>query len=139
MSSDGALKLTYHDRRVFGRRGTVWHAWILTSARQRLACCVRNVSHGGALLELDVPAWLPHTFELFIEERDLRIPCGLRHRGRHGVGVQFSDTDKARALLAICRAASDATPAQSAADAAPLPRPRLTPDMIMRALHRAPD
>ena len=136
------------ERRQFGRRTTLWHAWIQTSNRQRLACCIRNVSESGALLELDVPLWLPNVFELWVEERDIRLRCELRHRGQHGVGVQFDDFTAARNLLALCRAARELEAAaqkieigkpSGASDDARLTRPKLTPEMIRQALKPDPD
>lgn len=77
------------DRRSFGRRQTVWHAWIAAPGRARFPCLVRNISPGGALIECDVPAWLPHEFRLIVEPHGIDVDCDLRHRGRFGVGVQF--------------------------------------------------
>lgn len=79
------------ERRNFGRRQTLWHAWIMVSGRQRFACAVRNISPGGALLECEVPPWLPVEFRLVVEPYDIDILCDLRHRGKHGVGVQFRE------------------------------------------------
>lgn len=77
------------DRRNFGRRQTVWHAWIYVSGRPRMACLVRNISAGGALLECDVPVWMGHELRLVIEPYDIDVACDVRHKGLHGLGVQF--------------------------------------------------
>ncbi|HRK18843.1 MAG TPA: PilZ domain-containing protein [Hyphomicrobiaceae bacterium] len=77
------------ERRSFGRRQTLWHAWIAAPGRARFACLVRNISPGGALLECEVPPWLPHEFRLIVEAHDIDIECDLRHRGKFGIGVQF--------------------------------------------------
>jgi hypothetical protein len=95
----------HRERRVFGRRSTLWHAWIVTSPRQRLACRVRNVSLGGALLELAVPLWLPNTFDLWVEDRQLIVDCEIKHRGTQGVGVGFRNLQQARQLFALSREA----------------------------------
>ena len=125
------------DRRQFGRRSSVWHAWIVTGTRQRIACCVRNVSTGGALLELAVPATLPQQFELLIEERNLSIRCELRHRGEHGIGISFQDVEMGRHLYELT-ANQPARPApQTAAPGAVAPmRPRLSPKLVAEALRR---
>jgi hypothetical protein len=78
-----------HERRQFGRRETCIHAWILVEGRPRTACVVRNVSEGGALLELEVPAWMPFRFLLDVEAKRFRSQCEIRHKGAHGLGVTF--------------------------------------------------
>ena len=87
------------DRRTFGRRAIVRHAWIIAEQRPRLSCCIRNLSRGGALLELDVPSWLPYTFELVFEHPKLALSCEVAHRGRHGVGVAFHANSSEIAVL----------------------------------------
>ena len=125
------------EKRQFGRRSTLWHAWIVTNGKQRLPCCVRNVSDGGALLELEVPAWLPDKFILVIEERNLTIRCDLRHRGKHGVGIAYEDINDGRVLLEICKGQQTLRPIPVSADPTQLARPKLTPELISEALHRA--
>ena len=90
------------ENRAFGRRATVRHAWIVASQRQRLSCCIRNLSVGGALLELAVPAWLPYNFDIVIEEPKLTVACEVRHRGLHGVGVAFLSNAQELMLLDEC-------------------------------------
>lgn len=90
------------ERRTFGRRRAVWHAWIIPSSLQRLPCCIRNVSDRGALLELKVPEWLPATFDLFVDGPNMQFTCDLTHRGKHGVGVAFRDADLLQELLDYC-------------------------------------
>lgn len=92
------------DNRAFGRRNTVRHAWITAGQRSRLSCCIRNLSVGGALLELDVPAWLPYNFELMIEDPKMTIACEVKHRGQHGVGVAFLSNIDGLMLLDSCPA-----------------------------------
>lgn len=77
------------ERRQFGRRNTALHAWIRIPGRPPLACLVRNVSLKGALLEFDVPAWLPFRFQLVIEATRFEMDCEIRHQGHNGVGVLF--------------------------------------------------
>lgn len=121
------------ERKPFGRRRPVWHAWIIPSSLQRLACCVRTVSNGGALLELAVPEWLPAQFDVFIEGPDLRLQCELTHRGKHGVGVIFTDANRAAELVAYCHGR---TGDKQIANGGFAP-PRLTPELIKQVLRRA--
>ena len=84
-----------HDKRQFGRRQTVWHAWAQMSGRPTLACVVRNFSAGGALLEfLDVPPPV-HSFRLIIEHVGFESACDVRHRNGKTVGVYFPEEVKA--------------------------------------------
>jgi hypothetical protein len=123
----------------------VWHAWIITQGSRRTACIVRNVSNGGALLELDVPAWLPHEFTLYLEDRNVSALCDVRHRGRYGVGIAFRDAADGVvfARLAGLRAATFRTSASAAASApakpAGFPRARLTREMLRRQLLQSGD
>ena len=101
------------ENRAFGRRSTVRHAWIAAGQRTRLSCCIRNLSVGGALLELDVPAWLPYNFELMIEDPKLVIACEVKHRGQHGVGVAFLSNLDGLTLLESCNTQPCYTPSQT--------------------------
>jgi hypothetical protein len=77
------------ERRQFGRRSTVWHAWVLLNGRPRVTCIVRNFSVGGALLEfLDSPPPVQN-FKLAIEHLDFKTHCDVRHRNGTAVGVYF--------------------------------------------------
>ena len=125
------------DRREFGRRSMVRHAWIVTGSRQRIACSILNVSAGGASLEFPVPTWLPVKFELTIEGTALTIRCDLRHRGEQGVGVSFVDVEKGRELFDLSAAQPGQTaraPATIDTDSVAPLRPRLSPDLIAKAL-----
>jgi hypothetical protein len=77
------------DRREFGRRVTCLRAHILVPGRPRLACIVRDISVGGALLELDIPSWLPFSFDLVIEASRFQTACEIRHQRANAVGVRF--------------------------------------------------
>lgn len=50
---------------------------------------VRNVSHSGARLELDVPAWLPWNFRLVVDVYKLDFECEVRYRKPDAIGVFF--------------------------------------------------
>ncbi len=124
-----------HERRSFGRRRAVWHAWIIPSTLQRLACCVRNVSDGGALLELKVPEWLPATFDLYVDGPNMQLACELTHRGKHGVGVAFRDALLAQDLMDFCNVQPLAE--RRTSDGGPfLAPPLLTSALIRHMLQR---
>ncbi len=79
------------ERRAFGRRNFLKHGWLRVSGRPPLACIVRNLSAGGALLELSVPSWLPMHFELRLEPEDQILFCEVRHHHNGWIGVKFLD------------------------------------------------
>ena len=137
MQGKPANSVSASDRRAFGRRTTVWHAWII-SGSQELPCHVLNVSPGGALLEIAPPDWLPHSFDLRIEDCSLVLPCELRHRGRHGVGVSFVDPEKGRALFVLANPEAANSGPTTANSAGCLPRPKLTPELLRGALGKTP-
>jgi hypothetical protein len=55
-----------------------------------IECVVRNLSDGGACLELDCPGSLPADFSLIIRPENVRRSCRLVWRGEHRLGVCFS-------------------------------------------------
>jgi len=77
------------DRRQFGRRNTCLHGWMSIEGRPRIACLVRNVSEGGALLECDVPKVMPYRFGLIIECKGFEAWCETRHQKERWIGVRF--------------------------------------------------
>jgi hypothetical protein len=79
------------ERRQFGRRLTCVHAVIRMRGRPDITCTVRNVSEGGALLQVPRPAWLPSRFELFVEANKSARQCEIVHRGEITVGVRFTE------------------------------------------------
>jgi hypothetical protein len=122
-----------HERRTFGRRRAVWHAWIIPSSLQKLPCCIRNVSDRGALLELKVPEWLPATFDLFVDGPNMQLTCDLTHRGKHGVGVAFRDAELMQELLDYCNVPT-ATDRQDIGAASRFAAPLLTSALIRQIL-----
>ena len=80
------------DRREFGRRNSLLHGWLVIEGRPRIACLVRNVSEGGALLECPVPPEMPFHFELHIECKGFVATCEARHQSSTWIGVHFVDT-----------------------------------------------
>jgi hypothetical protein len=79
------------DRRQFGRRQTSYHAWIHVPGRPKVPCMVRDLSVGGARLELVMPPWLPYNFQLTIEATQFTSMCEVRHSGPNSLGVRFME------------------------------------------------
>ena len=82
------------ERRQFGRRKTCLHGWLAIEGRPKIACLVRNVSEGGALLECEVPKVLPFRFSLEIDCKGFQAVCEPRHQTQTWVGVRFVRVDK---------------------------------------------
>ncbi len=79
------------ENRQFGRRQTLWHGWVNVAGREREPCRVRNFSSAGALLEFDRAMPCAGRFRLTIEESGFEVDCSVRHRGRNGLGVYFTE------------------------------------------------
>lgn len=77
------------ERRQFGRRRTNVHATILARGRPAEPCVMRDVSNGGALLEVRYPRLLPSRFRLVAEAVGLEADCEIAHRTEGGAGVRF--------------------------------------------------
>lgn len=77
------------NRREFGRRSASKRGWVRVPGRPRVPCVARNISPKGALLEMDVPPWLPLRFELSLDPDPEYLICELRHVGADAVGVFF--------------------------------------------------
>ena len=80
---------SYHEQRQFGRRRTLIHAIVVTPNGCRQSCIVRNVSQGGALLELSDPHKLPVHFKLIVGADRFEADCEIRHRTENATGVLF--------------------------------------------------
>jgi hypothetical protein len=55
-----------------------------------ISCMVRNISEGGACLEVDSPVGVPEDFTLVIESDHMKRPCQVRWRTGKRIGVQFA-------------------------------------------------
>jgi len=78
------------ERRQFGRRRTYVHGHINARGRPSVPCVMRDVSEGGALLEVSHPQWLPSRFRLIVEADGFEADCEIVHRGDDSVGVRFT-------------------------------------------------
>jgi hypothetical protein len=83
----------YTEKRQFGRRAGLWHAWVKVAGRDREPCIVRNFSQGGALLEFDGTPPVADRFILTIDRYNFTSDCYVRHRSATGIGVLFSLTE----------------------------------------------
>lgn len=90
MNNDRAVRV---ERRQFGRRQTGLAGWLRVGGRPRLPCILRNISPNGALLEMDVPSWLPFSFDLQIGDSADMLKCEIRHVLPNAVGVTFALPD----------------------------------------------
>lgn len=77
------------ERRQFGRRLTHVHAVILARGRPAEPCVMRDVSEGGALLEVRYPRLLPSRFRLVAEAVGFEADCEIAHRSHDTAGVRF--------------------------------------------------
>jgi PilZ domain len=78
------------ERRGDLRRTALKSAHIIAPDGTRIECRLRNISEGGARLELAGPQLLPHTFQLEVSGVPMRL-CNLRWAKGNLVGVQFAD------------------------------------------------
>jgi hypothetical protein len=75
--------------RLSPRRNTSIPALIVfDGGRRKMACIIRNLSDGGAKLEVEKVAGLPNSFDLFARGLDRRS-CRVAWRALREVGVQF--------------------------------------------------
>lgn len=88
------------ERRQFGRRKTCLHGWVVVEGRPKIACLVRNVSEGGALLECEVPKGLPFRFSLVIDCKGFQALCEVRHQTDQWMGVRFVHLDRVEEPIA---------------------------------------
>ncbi|MEQ1670997.1 MAG: PilZ domain-containing protein [Hyphomicrobium sp.] len=97
------------ERRAFGRRETLLPAVVRINHRTIIACTVRDVSEGGALLEFSEQIELPPRIRLTIGGSVNEIICDVRHQRGHRAGVQFACGPLAIALRQVVAPADPAT------------------------------
>lgn len=78
-----------YDRRGFGRRRTDIRAQVRIGYRV-IACTIKDLSEGGALLEFDEQIDLPARLWLSWPDSRSEIVCEVRHSRRNTAGVQFA-------------------------------------------------
>ena len=79
------------ERRAFGRRPTHLHALIFTRGFRPIRCVVKDISEGGARLEMSESFRLPLNFRLVWEGSEIAASCEVRHQKDSTVGAMFVD------------------------------------------------
>ena len=79
------------ERRAFGRRPTHLHAIVHTRGFRPIRCVVKELSEGGAKLELSESFRLPPNFRLVWEGSRMETMCEVRHQTDATVGAMFLD------------------------------------------------
>jgi hypothetical protein len=87
-------------RRQFGRRETCTRAIATLPGFGPVACELRNVSEGGALLVFERGEVPKRPFRIEVDGTHLNIFCEVRHAGKHGVGVRFLNQKDGILLIA---------------------------------------
>lgn len=98
------MKLQHRDRRQFGRRAATIHAFIEMAGRPGVNCIIRDISEGGALIELFDSFELPKTFGLRLPQSNILVDCELvRATGpsSNRFGVAFRPQNSAVARRAL--------------------------------------
>ncbi|MCA0399436.1 MAG: PilZ domain-containing protein [Proteobacteria bacterium] len=90
------------ERRQAARRRTLIGATIRVSqCNATFSCTVRNLSEGGARLDIENPMWLPDAFELDIPHHDLRAPARIVRRADNHVAVAFGNRREAKSISEV--------------------------------------
>jgi hypothetical protein len=80
------------ERRSSVRQRTVLRGCVYYDKRSHaIDCVVRNMSDGGAKLELSENVVLPELIELYIQKKEITFPACVRWRRVNEVGVAFLD------------------------------------------------
>lgn len=71
-------------------RHRVFKAGIISFNRAGgISCTVRNISEGGACLEIESPVGVPADFDLHIASDGMTKPCHMVWAAEHRIGVAF--------------------------------------------------
>jgi PilZ domain len=95
--------LAYDNRRQARRFSAHHPAQILLGPEAMIPCTVKDISTGGAKIELKPQMDLPETFELFIAAHDLQVRRARvcwRKDGYAGIAFSLDETEAAQALAA---------------------------------------
>ncbi|HZT24847.1 MAG TPA: PilZ domain-containing protein [Pseudolabrys sp.] len=79
----------FEERRRFPRHRTLKAGSISFNRAAGIDCCVRNLSAGGACLEVVSHVGIPENFVLVIEHNRLREQCHVVWRSATRIGVEF--------------------------------------------------
>ena len=81
----------HREKRLSARRNTMIEATIVfDGGRQRMGCIIRNLSDGGAKLEVSKVMGVPNTFDLFAAGYRPHS-CRVAWRSLKELGVEFVD------------------------------------------------
>ena len=87
---------------------------LFNNRRSVLDCTIRNLSPGGACLQVESLVGVPATFDLLIDGEDGPRPCRLVWQSQHRAGVEFAlrqseppPSDPPHARLAAPRTGND--------------------------------
>lgn len=84
------------ERRLEPRRRALKGAHLIFNhGRSTFDCLVRNLSPGGALLEVSDMLGIPHSFEIAMDQGGMRHPCIVRWHTDRLMGVHFEDAGQA--------------------------------------------
>ena len=78
------------ERRQYSRIAKAEQARILCNYRSVLACMIRDISAGGACLELDPTIIVPDQFDLIPDQGDEPHACRVVWRVSGRIGVVFN-------------------------------------------------
>ena len=77
------------DRRTYLRQRVLKTGSIRFNRAAGISCTVRNMSEGGACLEVASPFGIPDNFTLIIESEDVLRPCRVAWSNSSRIGVAF--------------------------------------------------
>jgi diguanylate cyclase (GGDEF)-like protein len=80
------------DERRESHRARMWRGGkiLLNNRRSVLDCTIRNLSPGGACLQVESLVGVPATFDLLIDGENAPRPCRLVWQSDHRAGVEFA-------------------------------------------------
>ena len=92
------------DRRRSPRRTVVENAWIIdkNGGWSLIDCTVRDLSEGGAKLQIDPVLKIPSHFDLLLGNELEIIPVRIRWRRRNFMGVEFSGPRRSAPPFRLC-------------------------------------
>lgn len=100
-----AVKLNVrHDNRRSPRRIVVEDAWIIDKRGgwSLIDCTIRDISAGGAKLQIDSARDIPACFDLLLEKELQIIPVRIRWRRRNFMGVEFIGEPRRAPPFRLC-------------------------------------
>lgn len=80
-----------NDKRKSERKRTLLGAVIEYAGTSTMNCVIRNLSQGGARLELDGAPFVPHAMMLSIPQRGIRRSASVVWQTREAAGIQFAE------------------------------------------------